>query len=140
MHDRKLYVEDFGVHSSRHRQRSGIMQGCTLSPLLFIILMTVLMDDAVGMLSPSARSAYERRDLAHITFADDTLLLGVSSTHLTEFLGAVAAAGSRYGMELNYGKLKLLNVQCNQPIMMPNGSPLAASEGIAYLGTVLNER
>ena len=40
---RSFYVEDQGVTSAKKAQRSGISQGCTLSPLLFIITMTVLM-------------------------------------------------------------------------------------------------
>ena len=82
----------------------------TLSPLLFIVLMTVLMHDAVDMLPSQARSAYDRGDLADIRFADDTLLLGESPEFLEEFLRGVSRVGMDYGMELHYGKLQLLNV------------------------------
>ena len=102
-------------------------------------MMSVLMHDAIGMLSPAARAAYERGDLADITFADDTLLMGVSPQFLSEFLDAMASAGRRYGMELHYGKLQLLNVQCNCNFEMPNGQQLVASDGMTYLGTVLTE-
>ena len=139
MRARKFYVEDFGSCSEQRRQHSGITQGCTLSPLLFIVMMSVLMHDAIGMLSPAARAAYERGDLADITFADDTLLMGVSPQFLSEFLDAMASAGRRYGMELHYGKLQLLNVQCNCNFEMPNGQQLVASDGMTYLGTVLTE-
>ena len=100
--------------------------------------MSLLMHDAVGMLSPQAREAYERGDLADITFADDTLLSGASPKFLAEFLQAVATAGARYGMELHYGKLQLLNVQCGLNLPMPNGQNLMPSPGMMYLGTVLN--
>ena len=106
--------------------------------LLFIVLMSLLMHDAVGMLSPRAREAYERGDLADITFADDTLLLGASPKFLAEFLQAVVTAGARYSMELHYGKLQLLNVQCDLNLPMPNGQNLMPSPGMMYLGTVLN--
>ena len=33
-------------------------------------------------------------------YADDTLLISVTSAHLSEYLNAVAAAGEKYGMEL----------------------------------------
>ena len=60
-------------------------------------------------------------------------------TFLEKFLAAVAAAGRRYGMELHYGKLQLLNVQCSRCVKMPNCELLHASRDMEYLGTVLHE-
>ena len=54
MLDRQFFVEDLGIAPSTSSQRSSISQGCTLSMLLFIILMTVMMQDAVVLLSPQA--------------------------------------------------------------------------------------
>ena len=105
MRNRHFYVRDCGACSSERPQLSGITQGCTLSPLVFIVVMSALMHDAVSMLSQPAREAYRKGDLADLAFADDTLLLGVSPAYVTEFLGAVSAAGQRYGMSLHYGKL-----------------------------------
>ena len=139
MRERKFYVDELGSKSGQRAQRSGITQGCTLSPLLFIVLMPALMFDAFDSLSHDARAAYEKGDLADITFADDTLLLGASPRFLSEFLSAVASAGQRYGMELHFGKLQLLNIQCNLQVPMPNGASLSASNGMTYLGTVLKE-
>ena len=75
--------------------------------------MTVLMHDAKQMLSDAARVAYEKGDLADLVYADDTLLFGVSSKFLEEYLWAVAAAGRRYGLELHTGKLQLLHINSN---------------------------
>ena len=44
----------------------------------------------------------------------------------------------RYGMELHYGKLQLLNVQCDFRLPMPNGEALSSSTGMIYLGTSLS--
>ena len=81
--------------------------------------MTVLMDGAVNMLAPRARAAYQNDTLADVGYADDTLLLGVSSEHLSEYLNAVSAAGKRYGLILHNGKLQLLNVRCQTDIKTP---------------------
>jgi len=139
MEHRQFYVDDAGYQSEKRPQKSGITQGCTLSPLLFIVVMSALMHDAVGSLSPNAKAAYLRGDLADMAYADDTLLLGVSSGHLTEFLAAVAAAGRRYGMELHYSKFQLLNVQCDTRVLRPDGVPVCATAGMTYLGTVLSD-
>jgi hypothetical protein len=68
---RRFQVVDGSCESTFRRQLSGISQGCTLSPLLFIIAMSVMMHDAVELLSPSARIAYERGELADLVYADD---------------------------------------------------------------------
>ena len=54
MHCCTFDVEDQGVFSERKAQNSSISEGCTLSPLLFIMMMTVLMHDAVAKLDVSS--------------------------------------------------------------------------------------
>ena len=82
MRPRQFFVEDQGITSAKKDQRSGISQGCTLSPLLFVMTMTVLMHDAVSNLDVSSSAAYNRGDVADIVHADDTLLLASLDHHL----------------------------------------------------------
>ena len=49
--DRVFKAHDCGHDSFSRRQHSGMSQGCALSPLLFVMLMTVLMKDASEKLS-----------------------------------------------------------------------------------------
>ena len=79
---RQFYVSECGAASSTHPQLSGISQCCTMSPLLFIIVTTVLLHDAVGTLSANTKTAYERGDLADLVYVDDILLIGVSANQL----------------------------------------------------------
>ena len=117
--------------------KSGISQGCTLSPLIFVILMSVLMHDALSMLQGDAREAFERGDLADVVYADDTLLMGVSTLYLTEYMQAVAAAGRKYGMELHYGKFQLLGVRCNPDIRLPDNTCIQTQQCMMYLGMMM---
>ena len=96
-----FYVYDAGTGSSTKPQMSGVSQGCTLSPFLFIILMTILTHDAKHNLKDDAVLASERGELADLTYADDTVLIGVSEHQLRRFLVHVADAGARYGPELH---------------------------------------
>ena len=135
---RSFYVEDQGVTSAKRPQRSGISQGCALSPLLFIITVTVLMRDAVSNLDAHSLAAYHRGDLADIVYADDTLLLASSDGHLQEFLSKVAEAGQLYGMELHWDKFQLLQVQCQSSIRAPSGDRIEPKRGIDYLGPIVS--
>ena len=138
MRPRKFLVEDQGITSAKKDQKSSISQGCTLSPLLFVMTMTVLMHDAVSNLDVSSSAAYNRGGLADIVYADDTLLLASSDHRLQEFLSKVADAGRLYGMELRWDKFQLLEVQCRASILTPTGERIEAKPGIDYLGSVLS--
>ena len=96
------------------------------------------MHDAVQSLSPAARAAYDRGDLADLAFADDTLLMGVCSVHLTEFLDAVAISGNRFGLSLHTDKFQLIQVNCNSPVYLPSGAAVPAEATLGYLGTTLS--
>jgi len=137
MRDRRFFVEDCGEQSNLRRQLSGISQGCTLSPLLFIVVMSALMYDSVANLSEPARKAYESGDLADLAYADDTLLIGASSAHVTEFLSAVAQAGSLYGLELHAGKFQLLQVHTTSKIHSVDGCEVPTTDHLSYLGSNL---
>ena len=137
MLERRFYVEDSGVSSSVRAQLSGISQGCTLSPLLFITLMSVLMHVAVSALSPHAAAAYANGDLADLAYADDTLLIGTSAKYVQEFLATVANAGARFGMEVHPAKFQLLQVRCNDKVCTEDGQQVSAVPSLDYLGSTL---
>ena len=59
---------------------------------MFVMVMTVVMEDAVKLLSPSEKKFFDDGLLASLLYADDTLLIGVSSSALQNFLKAVATA------------------------------------------------
>jgi len=69
MTSRNFFVEECGRCSSTRAQKSGITQGCTLSPLLFVALMTVMMHDAISNLSPAAADAYKHGSLMDLAYA-----------------------------------------------------------------------
>ena len=59
--NRTFLVQDAGARSRLHSQNAGVCQGCPVSPLLFVIVMTVLIHDARAELHPAAA----RRVLEH---------------------------------------------------------------------------
>jgi len=136
---RTFYVQDFGGMSDECAQLSGISQGCTLSPLLFIIAMSVLLHDAVGLLGTSAANEYAAGELADLVYADDTLLIGISKRHLEEYLHAVCDAGNRYGMELHFGKFQLISTLFSPfAVDTPGGTQVVAKPSMEYLGSTIH--
>ena len=108
-----------------------------MSPLLFILVMTVIMNDAVDLLSPAARRSYDQGDLADLVYADDTLLFGGVDARVNECLHAVASVGRLCGMELHWGKFQVLGVQCQPRLLKPDGIPIDHKASLQYFGTVL---
>jgi len=134
---RIFQVNECGKASAKHRQDSGICQGCPLSPFLFIIVMTVLMTDAQAMLSKGAAEAIQRGDLADLLYADDTLVLGVSAAHVGELAIAIEQVGSRYGMVLHWGKTQAISVCSDDHIRRADGSPILGTGSMEYLGALI---
>ena len=138
MRGRHFYVEDANNKSDFRQQKSGISQGCTLSPLLFITVMSAIMADAVAQLSPGAREAYRKNQLADIGYADDTLLLGMAPEHVEEFLQCVGRAGQSYGLELHPDKLQLLQVNDMTPIRLNDEHEVKYHKSMTYLGATIS--
>ena len=99
--DQRFRVTDDGALCSERRQLAGISQGCPLSPFLFVMLMTVAMEDAVVELGDEDKDQHRRGALASILYADDTLLVSASPQSLQNFLDAVAKSGARCGLKLH---------------------------------------
>ena len=109
---RHFFVTDSGITSDLHPQHFGISQGCPLSPFLFIIVMTVLMEDAKKQLSETFGDILSSTLPFHeLLYADDTLLIDVSGENLERFMTIVAKLGSEYGLKLNWKKIEDLSIR-----------------------------
>jgi hypothetical protein len=97
-----FFVEVDGRPSLTHTQNTGIRQGCTLSPYMFIIVMTVLFADITARLTPNRflhRATGATFD--EVLFADDTILISQDTRTMNKFLSLVESEGSKYGLKLN---------------------------------------
>ena len=135
--DRFFAVCDGGNSSSRRLQRSGISQGCPLSPFLFVMLMTVVMDDAKHCMSDGTQAAFNSGSLGVVLYADDTLLIGVSEGCVQEYLDTVAAVGKRFGLDLHHSKFQLLSVNGEYNLKTPVGEPIPTTDSMTYLGATV---
>jgi hypothetical protein len=137
---RRFTVADAGVESAAHQQSAGISQGCPLSPFLFIIVMSVLLNDvdiaAAQRYGWSNKEANER--IRDILYADDTLLVERDSVVLQTITDLLVNAGREYGLELHWGKTVLLRVRHSGDIFGPTGAAVESKESAVYLGGLLS--
>jgi hypothetical protein len=136
---RQFSVRDGGCQSTLRAQRSGISQGCPLSPLLFTITMSVIVQDAIDLLPANARAQFDAGALSIILYADDTLLVGSSSESLQQLLDNIATVGLRFGMELHWAKFQLLQLGGQYELRSPDGVPIEPTHSMKYLGNTLHD-
>ena len=82
-------------------------------------------------------TATENGKLADLLYADDTLVMGESADHVSEYGGAIEKAGAMYGMSLRWKKTQALSVCTEDRISRPDGSLVEENGSLEYLGTLL---
>ena len=137
--DRVFRVAEGGTFSTTRQQHSGISQGCPLSPFLSIMVMSIIMQDAASSLLAEDQKRLAEGTLGELLYADDTLLLSVSSTSLSRFMSAVSACGNQHGLQLHWGKLQLMNVRTSGVIKRPDGTAIEPTNDIVYLGASISD-
>jgi len=134
---RMFCVRECGHQSEEHMQGSGICQGCPLSPLLFAIVMTILLENARKLLSTRAQEDLEKHMLFDILYADDTLICGTRPGSVEEYAAAVGKAGADFGLCLHWGKTQAVSVCSTESLHSPQGDHITDTGCMTYLGGLL---
>ena len=109
-----------------------------MSPFLFTIVMTTLLQDAHAKLLerlPDAPAAHFVRELV---YADDTLLLDANPDVVQELMSCVEECGKQYGLSLNWSKVEMMRVRSNAHVVNSVGEIVREKEALVYLGTQLS--
>jgi len=85
----------------------GVRQGCILSPCLFNFYAEYIMRNA-GLEEAQAGIKISRRNINHLRYADDTILMAESEEKLKGLLMKVKEESEKVGLKLNIQKTKIM--------------------------------
>ena len=134
-----FYVkDDFGT-SEIKQQRSGIRQGCPLSPFLFTLVMTCIDEDIQSSITGHV-SNHRVPGLGFdmVYYANDTILFSQSNRGLNELLSLTERVSQQYGLSLNRAKCIAIPMNNDGNIHFQDGTPLTREFEATYLGNEIN--
>ena len=142
--------EDFEV-------KTGVRQGCVLSPLLFNCFMDRILREAMEMTGGGLQIEYTTsgglflsyRDktplttcIQNIQYADDLTLIAETRGELQRMVDVLDRACTRWGMKINGDKTKVLNIgelTGDYPAITLNGHALEEVDSFSYLGSEVEQ-
>ena len=120
--------------------RTGVRQGCLLSPILFLLVIDWIMKTATR----EGRNGIQWtlwKQLDDLDFADDLALLSHNQQQMQEKTNTVAATSSQVGLSIHREKTKILkiNTTSNEQVTL-NGGPLEERQSFTYLGSIIDQQ
>ena len=137
--DRTFSIADCGVTSSTKPQKSGIAQGCLLSPYLFILVLSVIFADVDRQRENNIEDFLKgaSRLVFDISYADDTFLAGLQTNSLQEYLHCLIDVASKYGLEPHWDKTVHMRIQHEEDVLTPSTENGKTVTQATYLGSLL---
>ena len=141
--DPKFYTKGPSSSQAEGVVGSGIRQGCPLSPHLFIMVLTVILHnvDVELMATGMATNTWSvSRPVYDLEYADDTLLMSLTTPQIQTILTALERQASLYGMSLNQTKTELLEDprRTCTGVFFSNGDKVPTTPQTKYLGSMIS--
>jgi hypothetical protein len=123
---------------------SGVLQGDTLAPLLFVIVIDYVMrrslieDDGYQIASRRSRR-HPAVTLAALAYADDLALTCKNPEAAQNCLNRLSVEGSRVGLQINAKKTEVLHIgfENPRPLTLPDGDRIRECQDFKYLGSLI---
>ena len=141
----KLFYEDFqarvlheGEATEPFEMKTGVRQGCMLSPLLFLLVLDWVNKQAFGEKKTGIQWTLTTR-LEDLDFADDLVLLSQAIRHMRTKTAALETSAARVGLLVNATKTKEMRLRApaNAGRILCRGDDLERVEKFTYLGSVV---
>ncbi|VDO89009.1 unnamed protein product [Schistosoma margrebowiei] len=120
--------------------RTGVRQGCLLSPFLFLLVVDWIMKTSTSEGKHGIQWT-ARNQLDNLDFADDLTLLSHTHEQMQMKTASVAAVSASVGLSIHKGKMKVLKFKTknNNPITL-DGETLENVQSFTYLGSIIDEQ
>ena len=117
--------------------RTGVRQGCMLSPFLFLLAIDWVMREATQGKDRGIQWTMFQR-LEDVDFADDIALLTHRHNHMQEKGDDVDSTGGKIGLKINIPKTKSMRVNSdNQAPICIRQEPVEEVQKFPYLGSIV---
>lgn len=139
--DTSASVRIQGASSCPFPTSSGVLQGDTLAPFLFVLILDAVIRDAqldeLGYTVRRQRSPrYPTIRLPPFCFADDMACVYDSHVDAQEAVTRLYHSAKKVGLDISATKTEVLTVGLPAvPIFLPNGEALKTCEDFVYLGS-----
>ena len=131
IHDGKL-TEPFSV-------KTGVRQGCLLSPTIFLMVVDWVMRQSTADRRTGIQWTFNKQ-LEDLDFADDISLLSHKHQDAQEKLCRVAAEAEKTGLQINIGKTEVMRVNNRKqdPVQLHQEN-IKEVDKFVYLGSVVSK-
>ena len=117
---------------------SGVRQGCTLSPILFLVTIDWIMRKTTSDI-PRGIQWTLFSQLEDLDFADDLLALSSKREHLQEKTDRLNTYAKQTGLNINTAKTQAMCINTIDPTPITvNSEPLDYVEDFTYLGSLIS--
>ncbi len=119
--------------------RTGVRQGCLLSPILFLLVIDWIMKT----ITRESRNGIQWtlwKQLEDLDFADDLALLSHNHQQMQDKTNMLAAKSTQLGLSIHKDKTKILRINSTSIEQITlNGSSLEECQSFTYLGSILDK-